>query len=95
MFSLKTKIIIPKHVISTTVEQDAVLLNTQNNQYYTLDEVGARFWTLLAGGNTLQQINASLLDEYDVASDVLERDLLELIADLRENDLVQVIKTKN
>ena len=92
MLSLKTKISIPTYVISTTVEQDAVLLNTQNNQYYALDEVGARFWTLLKDGHTLAQIHEDLLNEYDVAADILEQDLLELLADLRENGLVEVVE---
>ena len=92
MLSLKTKISIPAYVISTTVEQDAVLLNTKNNQYYSLDDVGARFWTLLKNGQTLAQIHADLLNEYDVAADVLEQDLLELLTDLRENGLVEVVE---
>lgn len=92
MLSLETRISIPEHVISTKVDQDAVLLNTQNNQYYTLDEVGARFWRLLTEAQALKQIHQTLLAEYDVAPDILENDLLELLAELRENDLVEVVE---
>ena len=53
MLSLNAVIHIPAHIISTTVDQDAVLLNTKQNKYYALDEVGARFWHLLSEEKTL------------------------------------------
>jgi len=91
MLTLDTALHIPAHVLSTTVDQDAVLLNTQTNQYYALDEVGARFWGLLTEKNLLKDVYKMLLDEYEVEPTQLEQDLLELLADLLENNLVEII----
>ncbi len=90
MLSLDATFSIPVHVMFTTVEQDAVLLNTLSNKYYSLNEVGARFWSLLAGGKTLREAHRVLLEEFEVESPQLEQDLLELLEQLRENGLVEI-----
>ena len=90
MITLDTLLNIPAHVLSTKVDQEAVLLDTQTNQYYALDEVGARFWNLLSEGKTLRDIHQTLLDEYQVSPAELEQDLLELLTDLLENNLVEI-----
>jgi len=92
MLTLDSTLHIPAHVLSTTVDQDAVLLNTQTNQYYGLDEVGARLWALLSENNSLKDVYKILLDEYEVSPSQLEQDLLELLTDLLENDLVEVVE---
>ena len=90
MLTLDATLNVPTHVLFTTVDQDAVLLNTLTNKYYTLNEVGARFWNLLTGGKTLREAHQALLEEFEVESPQLEQDLLELVGDLRENGLVEI-----
>ena len=90
MLTLETKLQIPASVMFTTVDQTAVLLNTQTNNYFALDEVGARFWELMTENNLLKEAYKILLEEYEVAPTQLEQDLLELLADLIENDLVEI-----
>ena len=90
MLTLDATLNVPTHVLFTTVDQDAVLLNTLTNKYYTLNEVGARFWNLLSGGKTLREAHQALLEEFEVESPQLEQDLLELVGDLRENGLVEI-----
>ena len=92
MLTLDTTLHIPAHILSTTVDQDAVLLNTQTNKYYALDEVGARFWALLTENNLLRDAYKILLDEYEVSPSELEQDLLELLTDLLENNLVESVE---
>jgi hypothetical protein len=93
MLTLDAVLHIPAHVLYTTVEQDAVLLNTLTNKYYSLNEVGARFWNLLTAGKTPRQAHQVLLNEFEVESPQLEQDLLELISRLHENGLVGFTET--
>ena len=90
MLSLDTPLSLPAHVSFSVVGADAFLLNTRNSKYYLLQEVGARLWTLLVQGQTLRAAYETLLTEYNVAPADLERDLLELLSDLLENDLVEL-----
>ncbi len=90
MVTLDSILHIPVHVLYTTVEQDAVLLNTLTNKYYSLNEVGARFWNLLVAGKTLREAHRALFEEFEVAPSRLEQDLLELVKHLQENGLIEI-----
>ena len=92
MLTLAATLHIPAHVLFTTVEQEAVLLNTVTNKYYSLNEVGARVWNLLAAGKTLKEAHQALLEEFEVDSPQLEQDILELVQHLRENGLVEIME---
>ena len=91
MLMLDAALHIPENVLFTTVDDDAVLLNTRTNQYFALDEVGARAWNLLTEGKSLRAAYEILLDEYEVDPVPLERDLLELVGHLTENGLVESV----
>lgn len=93
MPTLDTALRIPAHVSFSVVGSDAFLLNTQTNKYYGLEEVGARFWQMLSENNSLRNAHRNLLREYAVPSAELENDLLELVAHLLENGLVEIIET--
>jgi hypothetical protein len=53
-----------------------VLLDLSREQYFALNPVAARMWLLLASGETVDTITAELLEEYEVAPDVLRADVL-------------------
>ena len=91
MLTLAAALRIPDNVLFTTVDDDAVLLNTRTNQYFALDEVGARAWNLLTEGKSLRAAYEILLDEYEVDPVPLERDLLDLVGHLAENGLVESV----
>ncbi len=93
MLTLDTTLHIPAQVLYTTVEQEVVLLNTLTNKYYSLNEVGARCWNLLAEGKSLREVQRVLLGEFEVESPQLEQDLLELVENLRKNGLVEITET--
>ena len=89
--TLDSHLSFPAHISFTLVDGDAVLLNTHTNKYFALEEVGARFWTLLKGGKSLRDAYQILLNEYEVGPAELEQDLLELTQHLLENGLVETV----
>ena len=91
MLTLDVGLKIPGSVSFAFVKQDAVLLNMRTNQYYSLDEVGARFWALLQEGKLIREAYQALLEEYAVEPAQLEKDLLELLEDLRQHGLVEIL----
>jgi hypothetical protein len=92
MLTLDDNLLIPASVSFTFVDEEAVLLNMQTNQYYLLDEVGARFWGLLRDGKSLREGFQTILEEYEVESAVLEKDMLELLEKLKEQGLVEIVQ---
>lgn len=92
MLTLDVDVYFPAGLSFGFVEQDAVLLNKQTNQYYKLDEVGARFWRLLREGKSPRASYHILLEDYEVDSIQLEQDLLELLEDLSKHGLVEIVE---
>ena len=67
---------------------EAVLLQLEAGMYYGLDPVGTRLWELIADHGELRKVHAQAVQEFDVAADTLERDLLALITQLVDRGLV-------
>lgn len=52
------------------------------NYIYTLNETSARFWGLVDGKATVRDLCGRLLEEYEVAEEILDRNIEELVKDL-------------
>lgn len=79
---------IGQSVVFRELSGEAVLLNLESGVYYGLDPVGARVWSLLIQNHPLSTVCSMMRDEFDVASEVLERDVLRLVGELRDKGLV-------
>ncbi|MBI5200364.1 MAG: PqqD family protein [Elusimicrobia bacterium] len=71
------------------VADEAVILNTETAAYYSLDGAGLRIWELLSEGRSIEEIVGTLADEYDASSEVLRRDALDLLSNLRKEKIVE------
>ena len=86
--NLSDKVAIPTQVMARTVGDETVILDLASGTYYGLDPVGARMWQLMADGQTLAAICDTMLDEYEVAREALEGDILRLTEELHVKGLV-------
>ena len=86
--NLADKPTIPPQVMARQVGDETVILDLAGGTYYGLDPVGARVWQLMSEGRTLGDICDTLLDEYDVARETLERDVLDLAEKLQAQNLI-------
>ena len=84
------KVSIPDTVLSTELHDEGVLLNLETGEYFGLDEVGMEMWKVLRANGDVGAARTALLEQYDVAEDVLAKDLDELIAKLAERKLLVV-----
>ena len=80
---------IPAHILSESLSGETILLDMSSGMYFGLSPVASRFWKLLADGSTPDQIQATLLDEFDVEADVLHADLDNLLVELEAKKLIQ------
>ena len=76
-------------VVSRVIEGEAVLLDLASSRYLGLDPTATRVWELLGEGKPFGAVRAALLAEFEVAADVLERDLDRLFADLTARALIR------
>ncbi|MFO7926258.1 MAG: PqqD family peptide modification chaperone [Halobacteriota archaeon] len=79
-----------EHPTTTTVDGELMLLNTETGMYQGLTGVGPRVWELLREPTTVQRVVETLTDEYDVTDETCERDVLEFVRTMAEEELVEV-----
>jgi hypothetical protein len=84
------KVAIPDTVLATELEDEGVLLNLETGEYFGLDEVGLGMWKVLGASSTVEGARAALLEQYDVAEEVLSRDLEAFVAELAGRKLLVV-----
>jgi Coenzyme PQQ synthesis protein D (PqqD) len=82
---------LPENVIMQTVGDEAVLLNLNTNQYFSLNPVGVRMVEVLTQNASTGQAFSSLLAEYAVDPDVLRDDLQELLGQLLSHGLIEMV----
>jgi hypothetical protein len=92
--TLETTVEIPDDVVFRNLEGEAVLLNLQSGTYFGLDPVGTAAWLLVAEDGRLRHVFEQMLREFEVAPEVLEEDLLDLVRRLATEGLVTVRTTQ-
>ena len=90
MISTTATIRATRDQVSSDLDGEAVILYPKSGQYYGLDDVGTRVWQLIQEPRTVNEIRDALLEEYEVASERCEGDLLRLLEILRAEGLIEV-----
>ncbi len=83
-------IVVNKDVVSCDLINEAAILNLKTGIYYGLDPVGARIWKLIQTPRQIKEIQATLLNEYELEKNRCQNDLIELIEQLSENELITI-----
>jgi hypothetical protein len=78
-----------KDVMIVDLSGEAVILNKENWVYYGLNGMGYRVWNLIQEPKRIEEINNILLREYDVDSEVCEKDLRAFICEMESQGLVE------
>lgn len=75
-------------VAAQVVTGEAVLLDIESGEYFSLNPVGGRIWELCDGTRSTAEIVSVMCDEYDVAQDVVTADTDEILGELANAKLV-------
>lgn len=76
--------------MSGSLEGETVVLNLVDGNYYSLDPVGARIWELVQTPSRVADVEATLLDEFEVEQEQCRNDLVQLLEQLLELGLLEV-----
>ena len=81
---------ISKDVLTQELAGETVLLDLASESYFGLDAVGTRIWQLLNEGQGKADLIESLLLEYEVEREALEKDVSELLNHLDKAGLIEI-----
>ena len=87
---LSENVTVPVQVMARVVGDETVILDLTSGTYYGLDPVGARIWQLMSEGQTLAQVCDTMLAEYEVTREDIERDVAALAQTLLEKNLLSI-----
>jgi coenzyme PQQ synthesis protein D (PqqD) len=75
-------------VLYQEIEGETVLLDLKGERYFSLDDVGTRFWQLAEQHDQVEAIVAAMLAEFDVDEATLRADLDALLERLAGAGLI-------
>ncbi|NJR40332.1 MAG: lasso peptide biosynthesis PqqD family chaperone [Leptolyngbyaceae cyanobacterium CSU_1_4] len=90
LLALHAVVVATQGQISSNLAGEAVILDLASGVYYGLNEVGAKIWHLIQQPCTIQTIQQSLLQEYDVEPEICTQDLLQLLQELQAAGLINI-----
>ncbi|MCP5420481.1 MAG: PqqD family protein [Gammaproteobacteria bacterium] len=85
---LADKVTIPANVMARQVDEETVILDLRGGAYYGLNDIGTRVWQLLIEGKTPMEVCDSMMEEFDVSREELEKDVLTLLNELECSQLI-------
>ena len=82
---------ISEYILLREVGEEAVLLNLNTQQYYSLNPSGMRMLQVLNTSASMEQALSSLSEEYAVDPVLLRNDLRELLELLLKHGLIEIV----
>ena len=76
------------HVVTTELEDGAILLNLNTKYYYNLNETGLSIWQALDASGDSETIASKLTDKYDIDRNHASAYLGELLDELEKEGLI-------
>ena len=80
--------------IHAEVDHEVVALNIDRGTCYGLNPVGSRIWKIIENPVTIDDICSRLMAEYDVDAATCERQVLDLLEELRSEGLITTLEEK-
>ena len=77
-----------QQIIAQKGSDEVLLFNMDDGSYYALNEVGNRIWELCDGRHGMAEMVGVLAKEYNAPAEMIETDILEVLADLRSRNLI-------
>ena len=88
--SLGSVIVAAKEQVSCDLAGEAAILDLKSGQYYGLNPIGARIWSLIEKPRSIAELLNTLLTEYDVETSQCEKDVFALVKQMAARGLVEV-----
>lgn len=77
------------HVLSSSIDDEVVMMSSEKGMYYNLNPIGSRIWELLETPQTVESLCVQLMEEYDVDEATCKQETEEFIQSLTDRGLIQ------
>ena len=87
----KGRVSIPDDVMTRELDGELVILKLGSESYFGLDDVGTRMWSALTDSTSAETAYKTLLAEYEVSPEQLQKDLCEFVDKLSASGLIHFV----
>jgi hypothetical protein len=88
---LNVRVRMPQHVVCRSFVAETVVLNLQSGQYHGLNPTAGKMLDALQTAPTVGAAIPALVEQYGIAQEQIERDLLALVGGLLERGLIETV----
>ena len=88
--NINSKITLSKNVFAQEIDEETIILDSVTQEYFSINEIGKVFWSLIEEKKNLEEIKAEMLDMYEVPQEQLEKDVLNFLQALEQKGLIKV-----
>jgi len=89
--TLNTTIKRNPELVASDMDGETVMMSINNGEYFGLDPVGSRIWTLIENPIRIDKLIEQLLEEFDVTKEQCEIDTLEFLNQLQDKNLLIIL----
>ena len=75
-------------ILSNQIDNETVMMDIEKGEYYGINQVGTRIWSLLEHPHTIEQLCETLLEEFEVTEEECFQDVREFVARLAEKKMI-------
>ncbi len=79
-----------KHIVSSEIDGETVMMDDSFSRYFGLKEVGTSIWRLLEEKHSIREICEQLTSEYDVDLEQCLEDVLPFLEELHTKNMIDV-----
>ena len=90
MSDRRQRVRVPPSTLYRELEGETVLLQLDSGEYFGLDKTATRIWQLIVEKADLHQVEAAMLEEFDVDRTVLSHDLARVVDQLSAKHLIEI-----
>lgn len=88
--TLDTKINIPDTLFLQKVDDETILLDSNTNEYFSINEIGTFIWETLEEKKDLKSVKEEIISNYDVDEKQVENDILNFIQEVANKGLITI-----
>ncbi|MBN1868030.1 PqqD family protein [Candidatus Sumerlaeota bacterium] len=92
--SLDSTIMRSSDQVSTDLGEEVVIMGLQSEEYFSLENVGARIWNMIQEPKTAKEILDAIVRDYAVEPERCERDLLAVLREMENEGLIEVVAAR-
>ncbi|TLP36837.1 PqqD family protein [Arcobacter arenosus] len=88
--TLDTKINIPDCLFLQKVDNETILLDSNTNEYFSINEIGTLIWETLEEKKDLNSVKEEIISNYEVDEKQVEKDILNFIQEVVNKGLITI-----